>query len=149
MRVEELRTPCYVVDKELLEKTGGIIRGLSGSPIIQNGKFVGCSNYPKCKYVKKEEKVVIVSEETCPICGKHLVERKDKKGKVFLACSGFPSCKYIKPEVAKTEDEKSEKKCPKCGASLLKKKGKYGYFYGCSNYPKCNYMERISKKKRS
>ncbi|MCQ2087414.1 MAG: type I DNA topoisomerase [Bacilli bacterium] len=124
-----------------------------GAPLVykesKNGKFIGCSNYPKCKYVKKEKKEVVVSEEVCPICGKHLVERKDKKGKTFLACSGFPTCKYIKPEVVKTEDEITEKKCPDCGAPLLKKKGKYGYFYGCSNYPTCHYMERISKKKHN
>ena len=39
-----------------------------------------------------------------------------------------------------------ELKCPNCGGYLVKKKGKYGYFLGCSNYPNCNYMSKISKK---
>jgi len=35
--------------------------------------------------------------------------------------------------------------CPKCGGTLVKKDGKYGLFYGCSNYPKCHYIKKISK----
>ena len=146
-QVEEANVIMY---KDAPEETGEFCPKC-GAPLIwkesKNGRFVGCSNYPKCKYVKKEKKEVVVSEEICPICGKNLVERKDRRGKVFLACSGFPECKYIKPEVAKTEDQMNDKLCPECGAPLLKKKGKYGYFYGCSNYPKCHYMERITKKK--
>ena len=148
-QVEEANSIMY---KDAPEETGELCPKC-GAPLIykesKNGRFIGCSNYPKCKYVKKEKKELVISEEICPICGKHLVERQDRRGKKFLACSGFPACKYIKPEVAKTEDQKSDKLCPKCGAPLLKKKGKYGYFYGCSNYPKCNYMERISKKKHN
>ena len=30
-----------IVDKELLNKTGGVVQGMSGSPVIQNGKLVG------------------------------------------------------------------------------------------------------------
>jgi len=116
----------------------------------KNGKFIGCSNYPTCDYVQKEpKKKAEETGEMCPVCGKPLVKRTDRKGKPFVACSGFPSCKYIKPEVVKTnpDDADSTAKCPKCGAPLLKKKGKYGYFYGCSNYPNCDYMEKIKSKK--
>ncbi|MCR5308903.1 MAG: type I DNA topoisomerase [Bacilli bacterium] len=148
-QVEEANEIMY---KDAPEETGELCPKC-GAPLIykdsKNGRFIGCSNYPKCKYVKKEKKEPVMTDEICPICGKHLVERQDRRGKTFLACSGFPACKYIKPEVAKTEDQKSDKLCPKCGAPLLKKKGKYGYFYGCSNYPKCNYMERISKRKHN
>ena len=35
--------------------------------------------------------------------------------------------------------------CPECGCSLVKRDGKYGPFYGCSNYPKCHYIKKISK----
>ena len=109
-----------------------------------NGKFIGCSNYPTCKYVKKEKKEEIIVEGECPICHKHLVQREDKKGKKFIACSGFPKCKYIKPEIVTVaEDGGKVKLCPECGSPLVKKKGKYGYFYGCSNFPACNYMEKI------
>ena len=115
-----------------------------------NGRFIGCSNYPTCHYVKKEPKPEpVYIDELCPICGKRLVEREDKKGKKFIACSGFPECKYIKQEPRPTSKEvKVIKPCPKCSGDLIKKRGKFGYFLGCTNYPTCNYMEKIGKKKR-
>ena len=119
----------------------------------KNGQFVGCSNFPTCKYVKKEQKELKTTGEFCPECGKPLVERKDKKGRTFVACSGFPKCHYIKTdETAQKvipEEQKTDKICPKCGAFLVKKKGPYGYFLGCSNYPKCHYMDRIKRGKRN
>ena len=117
----------------------------------KNGQFVGCSNFPNCKYVKKEPKEVKLTGELCPQCGRPLVERKDKKGKVFIACSGFPDCRYIKVDTsaAPTPEQQTDEICPKCGSPLVKKKGKYGYFLGCSNYPKCDYMQRIKKTKRN
>ena len=126
-----------------------------GAPLIfkegKNGQFIGCSNYPECKYVQKEKKEVVYTGDTCPECGKPLVERKDAKGKVFVACSGYPHCKYIVKE-EKPSDTQVEyvKKCPDCETGqLIKKKGKYGYFLGCTNYPTCNHMEKLLKKRRN
>ena len=73
-----------------------------GSPLIvkegKNGKFVGCSNFPKCTYVKKApKKELVYTGEMCPNCGKPLVERTDKAGNLFHACVGYPHCKFIKP----------------------------------------------------
>ena len=120
-----------------------------GAPLIykagKNGKFIGCSNYPKCKYVKKEKKELVYTGGTCPTCGSPLVERKDKRGNTFIACSAYPKCTYIESKKEETSSEK-EKICPKCGGVLVKKKGKYSSFYGCSNYPTCNYMEKILKR---
>ena len=129
---------------------------ICGSPLVykegKNGQFIGCSNYPTCKYVKKDpKKQAEETGELCPECGKPLVKRTDKKGRTFIACSGFPTCHYIKPAETPTapkENEPNAKVCPKCGAPLAKRKGKYGYFYGCSNYPKCDYMEIINRGKR-
>lgn len=125
-----------------------------GAPLVykegKNGQFIGCSNYPSCKYVQKEKKEVVYTGEICPECGKPLVERKDAKGKVFIACSGYPHCKYIVKE-EKPVDTTVEyvKKCPDCETGqLVKKKGKYGYFLGCTNYPNCNHMEKLLKKRR-
>ncbi len=125
-----------------------------GAPLVykegKNGQFIGCSNYPSCKYVQKEKKEVVYTGEICPECGKPLVERKDAKGKVFIACSGYPHCKYIVKE-EKPVDTPAEyvKKCPDCETGqLVKKKGKYGYFLGCTNYPNCNHMEKLLKKRR-
>ena len=115
----------------------------------KNGKFIGCSNYPACKYVKKEPKPEkVYTGEVCHECGKPLVERTDKKGNKFVACSGYPHCRYIKQEKPEVTENDETKICPKCGGQLVKKKGKFGYFLGCTNYPSCNYMEKIRKTKR-
>ena len=123
-----------------------------GHPLVYkdgvNGRFVACSNYPTCTYVQKEAKELVYIDETCPLCGKPLVQREDKKGRKFIACSGFPECLYVKPTEETQKEVKIIKPCPKCDGGLIKKRGKYGYFLGCTNYPVCNYMEKIVKKKR-
>jgi len=54
----------------------------------------------------------------------------------FIACSGYPDCKTTKPFLVKVGV-----KCPKCGGELVVKKSKKKRtFYGCSNYPECNFI---------
>ncbi len=85
-----------------------------------NTEFVGCSNYPKCKYIKPTEKEV-PDEDTnivCPKCGTgHIVKKQAlrgaNKGKFFYACSNYPKCKNI------YSDMPTENICPKCGAIML------------------------------
>ena len=109
----------------------------------KNGKFIACSNFPKCDYVQKEEKELTYTGETCPECGSPLVVR-EKNGKKFTACSNYPKCRYVIPNKV---EAKPEKKCPECETGyLIKKRGKFGYFLGCTNYPKCNHMEKVSKR---
>ncbi len=76
------------------------------SPLVEKngkyGKFVACSNYPKCKYIKKEIRIV-KEYGTCPDCkeGK-VVEKRTKKGKFFYGCNRYPDCTYAtwnKPEI--------------------------------------------------
>ena len=125
-----------------------------GAPLVykegKKGLFVGCSNFPKCKYVEKEKKPEpVYLDEVCPHCGKPLVERKDKRGNTLICCSGYPACHYVKPdENSASNDNTHLKKCPDCeDGYLIRKKGKYGYFLGCSNYPKCKHMEKIYKRR--
>ena len=74
------------------------------------------------------------TEETCPKCGKTLIVKHGRYGK-FLACSGFPECKYTKSFQIKTGA-----KCPECGSELVQKiNKKKRTFYGCSNYPNCQF----------
>ena len=129
---------CPLCGKELVYKDG------------KNGKFIGCSNYPTCHYVQKEEKAEpSKTGELCPTCGSPLVERFDKKGNKFIACSSYPKCKYIKqPDKDSIDPKKIVKSCPNCTGSLIKKRGKFGYFLGCTNFPTCTYMEKLTKKKR-
>ena len=151
MKELDVATKKIYIDEE--EPTGEKCP-ICGSPLVYkdgaNGRFVGCSNYPACKYVKKEPKQELVyTGEMCPICGKPLVERETSKGNKIVACSGFPSCKYIKPtEAPKVEDLKIIKPCPECGGGLIRKRGKHGYFLACTNYPNCRHMEKIIRRKR-
>ena len=90
-----------------------------GSPLVirkgRYGEFTACSNYPECKYVKKEEKVVVEVID-CPKCkvGK-IVERKTKKGKLFYGCNNYPKCKFA------LWDKPIDDTCPDCGEVLVEK----------------------------
>lgn len=83
------------------------------------------------------EKVKVAVEELgepCPTCGHPLVIRVGRYGK-FVACSTFPACKYTRQYA-----EKIDMKCPRCGGDIVIKKSRRGKtFYGCSNYPTCNF----------
>ena len=94
------------------------------------GEFMACSGYPECKNTKPIVKSIGVK---CPECGRDIVERRSRRGKVFYGCSGFPKCKvsYWYRPVDKT--------CPKCGSILLEKKGR-GTSLACSNET-CDYKE--------
>ncbi len=84
------------------------------------------------------EKIKVPDEETdvvCELCGRNMVIKLGRFGK-FLACPGYPECKNIKSIVKQTEGF-----CPICGGKMVEKKSKRGKpFYGCENYPKCNFM---------
>lgn len=73
--------------------------------------FTGCSNFPKCKYVKKEpkEKLTLLDKK-CPKCNNFLVKRISKKGKVFIGCSGFPKCHYIENANKSNNSDKIKEK---------------------------------------
>jgi len=74
------------------------------------GKFLSCSQWPRCRSKvpldkSGNKKVVEMTGENCPECGKGLLKRKGRKG-WFIACSGYPECKYTKDaeNPAKEED---------------------------------------------
>ncbi|MBG9788117.1 type I DNA topoisomerase [Brevibacillus laterosporus] len=77
-----------------------------------------------------------VSDEICELCGKHLVYKLGRFGK-FLACSGFPDCRNTKPIV-----KHIDVKCPSCksGEVVERKSKKNRIFYGCTNYPECEFL---------
>ncbi|NMW84269.1 type I DNA topoisomerase [Peptoniphilus sp. AGMB00490] len=85
------------------------------------------------------EKVEIedeVSDEICEKCGRNMVIKMGRYGK-FLACPGFPECRNTKSLV-----EKIGVKCPECGkGEIVVKRSKKGrIFYGCDQYPKCEFV---------
>ena len=98
------------------------------------GKFLACSNYPNCKNIIPLNKKV----GTCPLCGKDIVEKVNKKGETFYGCSNYPNCKMI------FKDTPTDKTCPNCGNVILRKEYKTQTKEYCSN-PKCNYQNIIKK----
>lgn len=90
------------------------------------------------KAEKEISKVVIedkVSDVPCDKCGRMMVIKKGRYG-TFLACPGYPECKNAKPIV-----EELDVPCPKCGGKILVKRSKKGKkFFGCSNYPECDFV---------
>ena len=92
----------------------------------------------KAKKEMQGVKIKLKEEETdeiCEKCGRRMVVKVGRFGK-FLACPGYPECKNTKPLVLKTKA-----KCPRCGGDVIEKKTRKGAsFYGCSNYPECNFM---------
>jgi DNA topoisomerase-1 len=78
---------------------------------------------------------VEVSDVACELCGKMMVVKQGRYGK-FLACPGFPDCRNTKPLLKDTGVN-----CPKCGGSIVERRTKRGRsFYGCKNYPECDYV---------
>ena len=156
--IEHFNEVSKVMYKEKFVETGDMCP-LCGAPLVvkegKNGSFVGCSNFPSCKYVQKEETDKAEPTkigEKCPECGGDLVLR-EKNGSTFVSCSNFPKCRFTRKipntNVSPTiEDTKPVKDCPDCDGYLIKKKGRYGYFLGCINYPKCTHMEKIKRIKR-
>ena len=90
------------------------------------------------KAEKEISKVIIedkVSDVPCDKCGRLMVIKHGRFGD-FLACPGYPECQNTKPIV-----EEVDANCPLCGGKILVKRSKKGNrFYGCSNYPECNFV---------
>jgi DNA topoisomerase I len=106
------------------------------------GEFLACSGYPECRNTKKivkkadsmEVKQDIPLAEKCPVCSKNLAIKHGRFGE-YTACGDYPNCKYIKLKTTGVS-------CPKaCGGEIVERKSKRGKtFYGCSNYPDCDFV---------
>lgn len=103
-------------------------------------KFLACPSYPKCKStlpLGKDNKVVEKerpSEEKCEKCESDMVIKQGPYGE-YLSCTN-EECKARRKFV-----KKIGMKCPKCGdGEVIEKKSRYGkIFYGCDQYPKCDF----------
>ncbi len=90
--------------------------------------------------IQAEKEIAVIpveeetSEETCPKCGQNLKVKQGRYGK-FLACPGFPECRYTKPF-----NEEIGVSCPRCTGKVVVRRSRKGRkFYGCSNYPECDF----------
>ena len=105
------------MEKKAPEQTGEVCPKCGSPLVVRKGKFgefVACSNYPACKYIKKEE---VIEEEICdcPNCSGKIVEKKSRKGKIFYGCNNYPKCKTA------YWDKPIGEACPECGKMLVEK----------------------------
>ncbi len=129
----------------------------------RNGEFLACSRYNRegegesCDFTSnfhRDENGQIVIDKTsapetsdvlCNVCGRPMVVKKSRFGP-FLGCSGYPECTNTRRIGRDGKPvplpEPTGVICPKCGeGELLRRRGKFGRpFYGCSRYPKCDYI---------
>jgi DNA topoisomerase-1 len=126
---EELDETCENCGRPMVTKRGRF------------GMFLACTGYPECKTTRKiistkqgmaAAKPDQVLDEKCPNCGRNLVIKQGRFGE-FTACTGYPECKYVKQKSMGVL-------CPKDGGDVVERKSRRGkVFYGCANYPKCDF----------
>ena len=111
-----------------------------GKPMILRwgrfGQFYACTGYPECKTTKPygEDATSQATDEKCDLCGADMVVKRGRFGQ-FLACSKYPECKGSRPILKKVGVQ-----CPKDQGEIVEKRTKRGRtFYGCANYPKCDF----------
>ncbi len=106
------------MEKKAPELTGEKCPNCGNDLVIRKGRFgefTACSNYPECKYIKKEEKIDTVLFD-CPKCKKgQIIEKKTRRNKIFYGCNNYPKCKTA------TWDEPINKLCPECNNLLVNK----------------------------
>lgn len=105
------------MEKKEPEKTGEACPECGSDLVIRNGKFgafTACSNYPGCKYIKKDE-ATIKEIIDCPKCSGKIIEKKTRRNKVFYGCNNYPKCKYATWYLP-------VEKCPECESLLVEKK---------------------------
>ena len=119
----------------------------------KNGLFLACANYPECSYscnYERNEKGIVqailnkdpeMTDEKSEKCESPLLIKTGRYGQ-FLACSAYPDCTYTRSMGEPQKPVSTGVACPneKCPGELMVKKSRRGkVFYGCSEYPKCDY----------
>ena len=137
----ELETPEAGAESDTLEEECENC----GKPMAMKrgrfGQFLACTGYPECKTTRKiittkqgmtAAKPDQMLDEKCPKCESNLVLKHGRFGE-FTACSNYPKCKYVKQKTTGVL-------CPKDGGEIVEKKSRRGkVFYGCGNYPDCDF----------
>jgi len=131
---EEEIEPCENCGKPMAVKRGRF------------GQFLACTGYPECKTTRKliatkqgglrAAKPDQILDELCPRCGANLVIKQGRYGE-FTACTKYPECKYVKH---KTTGIKCPKDADKGGEVVERKSRRGKIFFGCSNYPDCDFV---------
>lgn len=95
---DRITSAFTTMEKKKAEEVGELCPNCSSPLVKRHGKygdFIACSNYPTCKYIKKEEKEVVEKKPilVCPNCGGNIIEKTTRRGKIFYGCDNFPKCK--------------------------------------------------------
>ncbi len=93
-----------------------------------HGKFLACPGFPDCRNTKPYLEKIGVA---CPKCGKDLVIRKTKKGRVYYGCEGAPDCDFM------SWNRPTGHNCPKCGSYMIKKGNRE-----CCSDAACGYIAK-------
>ncbi|MGI6152397.1 MAG: type I DNA topoisomerase [Christensenellaceae bacterium] len=137
-----------IEDRKVETRVSDVVCEKCGAQMVYKegrfGEFLACPNYPKCKNTKRIEKekaegedgqVQQPSDVICEKCGAQMIVKVGKFGE-FLACPNYPECKNTKQIAPDTGID-----CPKCGGKVVIKRSKNRrVFYGCENYPKCDFV---------
>ena len=95
LQLAQAEMPRVEIQREPPQPTGEKCPQCGGDLVKRQGRygpFVGCANFPKCRYIQRQ-----APEKTgrqCPQCGGDLVVRRSKRGP-FVGCSNYPECKYV------------------------------------------------------
>jgi DNA topoisomerase-1 len=113
------------------------------------GAFVACDQYPNCSTTFKlpARGLVKSSDKSCESCHHPMIQVISGRNKSEICLN--PKCptkvsKEDQKEIKKIEANKVDRNCPKCGSPLVVRSSVYGQFLGCSGYPKCRHIEKIS-----
>ncbi len=131
---EEELEPCENCGKPMVVKRGRF------------GQFLACTGYPECKTTRKliatkqgglrAAKPDQILDEKCPRCQSNLVIKQGRFGE-FTACTKYPECKYVKHKTTGVACPNDAGK----GGEIVERKSKRGkVFFGCSNYPDCDFV---------
>ena len=101
------------------------------------GRFLACSGFPECRNtrpIESDGQEPEATDETCDVCSAPMTLRGGRYGR-FFACSRYPDCRGTKPLLVKAGVA-----CPKDGGELVERKTRRRrIFYGCANYPRCDF----------
>jgi DNA topoisomerase I len=109
---EESEEECPKCQRKLVYKLGRF------------GKFLACPGFPECRFTKP---IVKEAGVDCPTCGKPVLLRKTKRGRLFYGCSDYPDCQFTSWEKPVAE------KCPECQSYLVEKNARNKSYLACAN----------------
>jgi DNA topoisomerase-1 len=129
---KELKASLQEITDKACEKCGEMMVIKWG----RNGRFMACSGFPECRNTLPlgEPETPEVTGEKCEKCDSDMIIRTGRSGR-FLACSAYPDCKNTRPISLGIPCVRDA-----CEGHMVERSSKRGKtFYGCSNYPKCEF----------